>query len=89
MVYDQAAWQLTQYADGEPVGRFPLTGDAALHLEQAELGNWNPAASADASPVRNLTGRMDDFALYTRALTDAEILDLYRAGAAAAADQQK
>ncbi|MBA3935880.1 MAG: hypothetical protein H0X38_00305 [Planctomycetes bacterium] len=80
MVYDGARLQLTQYVDGQAAGRFPLQGGMALRIGHGELGNWNPASSSDTSPVRNLTGRIDEFAFFSRALSDAEVGDLYRSG---------
>ncbi len=82
MVYDGVRLQLIQYVNGQPVGRFPLQGGTALRIGHGELGNWNPANSSDGSPIRNLTGRMDEFVFFSRALTAAEVGDLYRSGSA-------
>lgn len=85
MVYDGARRQLTQYVDGRPVGRSRLIDDIVLRIGQGELGNWNPGATSDETPIRNLSGRMDEFALFTRALADQEIMELYRSGSPATA----
>jgi ferric-dicitrate binding protein FerR (iron transport regulator) len=84
MVYDGPQRQVTQYVDGESVGRFTVTDDVALRIGHGELGNWNPVDAQDGTPIRNLTGRMDEFALFSRALAAQEISDLYRSGSGSA-----
>ena len=43
----------------------------------AELGNWIPSPDyRGAHTVRNFVGCMDDFSLYARALSDAEVRKL-------------
>jgi hypothetical protein len=74
MVYDAAARQVTHYADGRPLKRQPLKTEASLRIGHAEFGNWNPdTMTSDRTPIRYLSGRMDEFAVYNRALSDAEI----------------
>jgi len=80
MVYDGSRGQMTQYVDGQFVGQFPLSKTIALRIEHGELGNWNPGNSSDRAPIRYLSGRMDEFALFGRALSDQEIVDLYKTG---------
>jgi hypothetical protein len=80
MVYDGSRGQLIHYVDGQPVGRFPLSKAIELRIEHGELGNWNPGNSSDRAPIRYLSGRMDEFAMFGRALSDQEIIDLYKAG---------
>ena len=84
-VYDGPRGAFIQYVDGQPVGRFTLVSDLALRIGHGELGNWNPGDSRDGAPIRNLKGRLDEFALLTRALDDAEVAALYRASAPHAA----
>ena len=79
--YDGPRHVLTQYVDGQPIGRFALIGDLAVRIGHAELGNWNPGDSPDGAKIRNFTGRMDEFALFTRTLDAAEVLTLYRVSA--------
>lgn len=79
MVYDGAKRQMTQYVDGQPVSHSPMTKATLLRIGHGELGNWNPGSnSPDPTPVRYLSGRMDEFDLFNRALGDQEILDLYK-----------
>lgn len=84
MVYDGPKRQMTHYVDGKTAGRFTLADDVALRIDHGELGNWNPVGAKDGTPIRNLTGRMDEFALFSRALGEQEIEDLYRSGAGSA-----
>ena len=51
-----------------------------LRIGKAELGNWSPDRKLDNWPIRNLNGRMDEFAIFKRALTGQEIQQLYDAG---------
>ncbi len=80
MVLDGSRGQMIHYVDGQPVGRFALSKEVALHIEHGELGNWNPGNSSDRAPIRYLSGRMDEFAMFGRALSDQEIIDVYKAG---------
>jgi ferric-dicitrate binding protein FerR (iron transport regulator) len=80
VVYDRDAGQVTHYVDGEPASRTPLIFDIPLRIEKAELGNWNVATHRNNNPVRHFTGCMDEFLLFSRALTDAEVGRIYAAG---------
>lgn len=82
VVVDGKARQVVEYVNGVPVVRRTLRLGPPYHLGPAELGNWdaqsgpNPAASL----IRNLSGSLDEFELFSRALSDAEVLDLYAQG---------
>jgi len=80
VVYDRDAGQVTHYVDGQPVSQTPVEFDIPLRIEKAELGNWNIASHRNNNPVRHLTGCMDEFLLFSRALTDGEIGRIYTAG---------
>lgn len=81
-VYDPAG-KVTHYLDGRPVTTTPVPiakGDPTaplipLKIGSAEIGNW-----ANSTDLRNLNGRMDEFILFRRALSPAEIQNLYEAG---------
>ena len=90
MVYDGDKSQITQYVNGHPVTRFPLPQSVLLRIEHGELGNWNPGAnSTDPSPVRHLSARMDEFALFSRALSEKEIAGLFTSGNPSAGPKAK
>jgi hypothetical protein len=90
MVYDGAKRQMTQYMDGQPIGRCPVKQAVTLRIGHGELGNWNPGVnSPDPTPVRYLSGRMDEFDLFNRALSDQEILSLYKMSFPKPAEQRE
>ncbi|MFG0291228.1 MAG: LamG-like jellyroll fold domain-containing protein [Rhodopirellula sp. JB044] len=87
VVVDLKTQTLTHYLDGTPVEQIDLrTGSEAgdpgppvetIRFGNAELGNWSPIRIYDDSPVRNLNGRIDEFAMFGRTLSEFEIRELY------------
>jgi hypothetical protein len=75
--YDGPRRELSQYVDGRLVGRFMLAEDLGIRIEHGELGNWNPGDSRDGAKIRNLRGRMGEFALLARTMGEAEVEALY------------
>jgi hypothetical protein len=80
VAYDRDAGQVTHYVDGKPVAREPLKLDLALRLGNVEMGNWDVGARQHNHPIRYFNGRIDEFLLFSRALTDNEIGRLYAQG---------
>jgi hypothetical protein len=80
VVYDRAASQVSHYVDGKQVAQETLQFDLPLRIGNAELGNWNIASHRNPSPIRYLSGRMDEFLLFARALTEQDIERLYEEG---------
>jgi hypothetical protein len=81
VVYDADAKQVVHFVNGEAVKRHGLLFETPLCLGPAQLGNWNHGDyTADEMPVRNFTGRMDEFEIWRRALSGKEIQRLYEAG---------
>ncbi len=88
--YDAATGSVVFYKDGRVVGTNTLPNKLPVTLEGMDLGNW--AARPDqpewnwtrmasiGHAVRNFVGRLDEFALLNRALTEAEIQSLYQNG---------
>lgn len=79
---------VTHYVNGLPVMTAPLAGVLPLRPGAVEVGNWGlpPGATLRASLsstrvhgglIRNLNGRMDEFAVLSTALPAQEILSLY------------
>ncbi|MEO7100177.1 MAG: LamG-like jellyroll fold domain-containing protein [Luteolibacter sp.] len=77
---------VTHYVNGLPVTTVPLAGVLPLRPGAVEVGNWGrpstlraslPTTRAHGGLIRNLNGRMDEFALMATALSAQEILDLY------------
>ncbi len=45
-----------------------------------ELGNYRPAGKSGTQDVRNFNGRMDEFMLFNRALSDGELVEIFQVG---------
>jgi hypothetical protein len=83
VVYDAAAKQVAHFVNGEVVKRQRLLFETPLCLGPTQLGNWNRGDyTADVTPIRNFSGRMDEFEFYRRSLSETEIRQLYEAGQA-------
>jgi hypothetical protein len=79
VVYDRAAGRVTHYLDGQPVSRDAILVDQPLHVGTAELGNWS-SGTGSKDPIRYLSGCVDEFVMFSRALGDNEIERLYSQG---------
>lgn len=81
-VLDGQARQVRHYVNGVPVSRHALKLGPPYRLGSAELGNWNARSGRNLAPnlIRHLSGSLDEFALFSRALSDAEVRDLYAKG---------
>ncbi len=73
VVFDTIAKEIRHYANGDLLARLPLKDASPLKLGIAELGNWNDRRHQGGVAIRHLSGAMDEFALWDRALSDAEI----------------
>ena len=82
VVLDGRSRQVVHYINGDPVSRHALNLGPPFRIGAAELGNWNARGGPDAAPVliRNLSGSLDEFGLFSRALSDADVRELYAAG---------
>ena len=82
VVLDGKTRRVIHYVDGVPVSRHTLKQRPPYRLGPAELGNWiSPTGpKAASSQIRNFSGSFDEFVLFSRALTDAEIHELYLQG---------
>jgi hypothetical protein len=82
VVLDGRSRQVTHYVNGDPVSSHALKLGPPFRVGSAELGNWNPRSGPDPTPflIRNLSGAFDEFGLFDRALSDAEIRALYDKG---------
>ena len=63
--------------DGTPAARPPIRSPLALQIGYADVGNWSVGTHSTIYPVRHFSGRMDEFAVYSRALSDEEIRQRY------------
>jgi hypothetical protein len=82
VVLDGNAKRVVQYVNGLPVSEKPLKINTPFRIGAAELGNWNASGFPDNDPslIRNFSGAMDEFCLFSRALNAAEIRALHSAG---------
>jgi len=82
VVLDGNANRVVHYFNGSPVSRHELQLHLPFRIGAAELGNWNAHSGPNPAPalIRNLSGALDEFALFKRALSDAEIHALYLDG---------
>ena len=82
VVIDGGAKHVTHYLNGVPVSEKALTIKPPFHIGVAELGNWNAQGFPKNDPfmIRNFSGAMDEFCLFSRALNASEVRALYSAG---------
>ena len=82
VVLDGRTRQVVHYFNGSPVSRHVVKFGPPFRLGSVELGNWNARSGPAPAPnlIRNLSGALDEFELFDRALNDAELRDLYLKG---------
>ncbi len=82
VVIDGKNGKVVHYVNGNPVARRALKLRPPFRLGSAELGNWNPQTGPNPAPslTRNLSGSLDEFELFSVALSDAEVHKLYTEG---------
>jgi hypothetical protein len=82
VVLDGNARRVAQYVNGVQVGGNALKLKPPFRIGAAEFGNWNPKGFRENDPllIRNFSGAMDEFCLFSRALDAGEIRALYSAG---------
>ncbi|QDT43764.1 FecR protein [Gimesia alba] len=79
-VYDHRNKEVVHYLDGVPVSHHKIENPIPLVIGPAEIGNWRPQEHTGEHSIRSLNGRLDEFALFGRALSAEEILKLYQSG---------
>jgi hypothetical protein len=74
--------QVVHYLNGRVVDETALKIQPPFRVGAAELGNWNPNGfkGDDSLTIRNFSGAMDEFCLFSRALPADEIRALYSSG---------
>jgi hypothetical protein len=82
VVLDGTAKRAVHYVNGVPVGEKALKIKPPFRIGTAELGNWNAKGFPKDDPfmIRNFSGAMDEFCLFSRALNADEIRSLHSAG---------
>jgi len=79
VVLDGGTKRVSHYVNGKRVSEKALKIVPPFRIGTAELGNWNARGFPDNDPfmIRNFSGAMDEFCLFSRALPDTEIRALY------------
>jgi hypothetical protein len=79
VVLDGGGKRVVHYLNGRSVGEKRLRIDPPFRIGPAELGNWNARGFPKNDPfmIRNFSGAMDEFCLFSRALSATEIRALY------------
>jgi hypothetical protein len=82
VVLDGKTRQLVHYVNGYPVARHKVRLGPPYRLGSTELGNWNARGGPNPAPslIRNLSASLDEFELFSRALSEAEVHKLYTEG---------
>jgi hypothetical protein len=82
VVLDGNVRRVVHYVNGLPVGDKPLKIEPPFRINAAELGNWNAKGFPKEDPfmIRNFSGAMDEFCLFSRALNADEVRSLYSTG---------
>ncbi|QDT64693.1 LamG domain-containing protein [Calycomorphotria hydatis] len=66
------------YTNGKLTGKYPLYEDGEIRPGTCRIGNW--LKTVDFAPIRKLNGRIDELAIWKRALTSNEIQSELRRG---------
>ncbi|MEM9017102.1 MAG: LamG-like jellyroll fold domain-containing protein, partial [Verrucomicrobiota bacterium] len=77
--FDTQNHSVVHYLNGEVVLRDRRDDLEVFRVGEAEIGNWTPA-EAGTNPIRSLNGRIDEFLLMGRALSEEEVDEIYKAG---------
>jgi hypothetical protein len=79
---DSSTKRVIHYVNGVPVDEEALRIAAPFRIGPAELGNWNAKGFPEKDPfmIRNFSGAMDEFCIFSRALSGREIRSLYLQG---------
>ncbi|HWN95697.1 MAG TPA: LamG domain-containing protein, partial [Methylomirabilota bacterium] len=82
VVLDGDGKRVTHYVNGVLVGEKTLKINRLFRIGATELGNWNASGAPDNDPslIRNFSGAMDEFCLFSRALSAEEIHALFSVG---------
>jgi hypothetical protein len=79
-VLDHASARVRFYVDGRGFGAAEYRTNAPIVIGPASIGNWDTEAYRDVDERRNLLGRIDEFAIFGRALAAGEVQRMYEEG---------
>jgi hypothetical protein len=72
--------EIRVYVNGTVAHAAEVSANRRMTPGRGRLGNWLMEAEQDGAPIRSLRGKMDEFAIWKRALTEAEVKALVEAG---------
>ncbi|MEM7478367.1 MAG: LamG-like jellyroll fold domain-containing protein [Planctomycetota bacterium] len=82
--YDTTRKETTHYLNGRELSREALQPEKVVsqtRIGLASIGNWtSPTKPDEEFAIRNLNGRMDEFMIFSKALSSEEILELFENG---------
>ncbi len=73
VVFDPASGRVSHFANGELLATLSINDPSPLKPGIAELGNWSDGRKNGSVAIRHLSGAIDEFALWDRALAVGEI----------------
>ena len=80
MVYDSKAKKINQFLNGELIHSGEIKVPQTIQLGNAEIGNWQGGRKGRSDGLRSFNGRMDEFMIFSSALSYEEIQELYDKG---------
>lgn len=81
--YDNQSGEVIQYFDSREVGREVSSlhqPGRSITFGPCEIGNWGLPTDGHPFPIRNLNGAIDEFAIYSAALSAPEIRGIFENG---------
>jgi len=81
-VYDHSAASLAFYVNGQRIEKINISNPIPICIGSASLGHWNPDPGDMISDptVRDFRGRIDEMAIFSRAMQPDLVRQMYRAG---------
>ncbi|MHC4875319.1 MAG: LamG-like jellyroll fold domain-containing protein [Planctomycetota bacterium] len=83
VVYDVEASAITHYLNGQPLSRHDVPEEQMVptRIGAASIGNWSlPTQPNSEFAIRNLNGSIDEFAIFSAALSADEIKEIHDNG---------
>ena len=82
VVYDANKRTVSHFRDGRMLSSAPIAALHDIEVGRADIGNWpyRDWARGTKFESRHLTGKVDEFVVVGRALTEAEIAEMYTVG---------
>ena len=79
VVYDHENAKITHYLNGGAIHSEAIDQTQTIVLGNSEIGNWNHHRD-NSKDIRSLNGRMDEFLIFSSALSSDEIKNIYAQG---------